>query len=207
MVQVFVSIPENRKNNPFNFNISDCMSKHSPKRKLAYHTRIPKTPQTLKQPDQTRKDNASTAQTEFIILPVNWILSQLAVSVGICGFKHVRFDTVPLQQLRAVANHPHISLGSNHFPLIPFNNLTTLITLINVASSTTSLKRPAGAGVNDRYQTKVSEPRRTSVLYGHGGNRSDHFTNGWPSQMHECSWDPGVPRSFVPAPVHSDHVG
>lgn len=96
-----------------------------------------------RQRDQRRKDNTPTAQTASIISPVNWILSQLAVGAGVCGFKHVRFDTVPLQRLRAVANHPHISMGSNRFPLIPFNSLTTLITLINVACSTRSVdQRP-----------------------------------------------------------------
>lgn len=151
MVQVSVSIPEIWKNKlSFNLNTFDYMSKHSPKRKLAQNTRISKTLQTLKRNHQARKDNTPTTQTGFIISVVNRILSQLAVSVGICGLKHVRFDTVPLQQLRAVANHPHISLGSNHFPLIPFNNLTTLITLINVASSTRCPKHPTGAGVNDQ---------------------------------------------------------
>lgn len=55
----------------------------------------------LKQKDQASEDSSPAIQTEFI-LPVNWFSSQLAVSVGVCGFQRVRFDTTPLQQLRAV---------------------------------------------------------------------------------------------------------
>lgn len=50
----------------------------------------------LKEQDQAREDSSPTTQTEFIV-PVNWFSSQLAVSVGVCGFRHVRFDTAPLQ--------------------------------------------------------------------------------------------------------------
>lgn len=133
------------------------------------------TPQTWKQRDGSRKDNAPTTQTQFIIWPVNWIPSQLAVSAGICGFKHVTFDTAPFSSWGLLTpTHPPLSLGSNHFPHIPFNNLTTLITLVNIASSSRSLKHPAAAGVNDQ----LSDTWRVFALCRHGGNMSDWTANG-----------------------------
>lgn len=128
--------------------------KTRPVKKAGQTCKDHETLQTGKQRDRSRKDNTPTAQTEFIISPVSWISSQLAVSAGICGFKHVTFDTAPLQQLRAAATHPHPSLGSNHSPQIPSNNLTTLITLVNIASSSRSLKHLAAAGVNDKLSDK-----------------------------------------------------
>lgn len=135
--------------------------------------RIRKRRKHEKQREGSRKDNAPTTQTQFIIWPVNWIPSQLAVSACICGFKHVTFDTAPLQQLRAAATHPPTPLtGEQPFPSHPLQQLDN--TDHSRQYRLQSLKHLAAAGVNDQ----LSDTWRVFAFYRRGGNTSDWTANG-----------------------------
>lgn len=162
----FVSIPETWKNLPFNL-LTACQNTAREVSKQGSAKHCKQESRTIRPGRTTPPQLKQNSSSRF-------------VSVGICGFKHVRFATVPLQQLRAVANHPHISPGSNHFPPIPSTTRQHWShSLMSPPAPEAWSIRPVQAWVAN-YPIKASETWSVYTLFRDGGNRSDWITKAGP---------------------------